>query len=162
MCKRKGHKLNTHNTGRVKKKVPSDNMWHYRTKSCNKIIPFFDILILMSMPIRGTKIALIDWDVHELWAPENEGLVMCQVNTNTAIHIFLLVNIWIWKIWIITRQLRVHVTLFFPYFSDQYLIKTMDAHIGQHISQATEMQTLCWSKTRPSFQALITHTFLDR
>ena len=27
----------------------------------------------------------------------------------------------------------------------------MEAHIGQHISQATEMQTLCWSKTRPSF-----------
>ena len=86
--------------------------------------------------IRGTKIALIDRDMHELWAPENEGLVllqhkvctlvvMCQVNTNTAIHIFLLMNTWIWKIWIITtRQLRVHVTLFFPYFSDQYLIKT--------------------------------------
>ena len=27
----------------------------------------------------------------------------------------------------------------------------MESHIGQHISQATEMQTLCWSKTRPSF-----------
>ena len=27
----------------------------------------------------------------------------------------------------------------------------MEAHIGQHISQATEIQTLCWSKTRPSF-----------
>ena len=27
----------------------------------------------------------------------------------------------------------------------------MEAHIGQHISQATEMQTLCWSKTSPSF-----------
>ena len=27
----------------------------------------------------------------------------------------------------------------------------MEAHIGQHISQATEMQTLRWSKTRPSF-----------
>ena len=23
--------------------------------------------------------------------------------------------------------------------------------IGPHMSQATEMQTLCWSKTRPSF-----------
>ena len=57
-----------------------------------------------------------------------------------------------WKIWIITtRQLRVHVTLFFPYFSYPYFIKTMATHIGQHISQATEMQTLCWSKTRPSF-----------
>ena len=27
----------------------------------------------------------------------------------------------------------------------------MEAHIGQYISQATEMETLCWSKTRPSF-----------
>ena len=27
----------------------------------------------------------------------------------------------------------------------------MEAHIGQHSSQATEMQTLCWNKTRPSF-----------
>ena len=57
-----------------------------------------------------------------------------------------------WKIWIITtRQLRVYVTLFFPYFSHPYFIKAMEAHIGQNISQATEMQTLCWSKTRPSF-----------
>ena len=30
----------------------------------------------------------------------------------------------------------------------------MEAHIGQHISQATEMQTLCWSKTRPSFSTI--------
>ena len=59
-----------------------------------------------------------------------------------------------WKIWIIiTRQLRVYVTLFFPYFSHPYFIKAMEAHIGQHISQATEMQTLCWSKTSPSFSA---------
>ena len=57
-----------------------------------------------------------------------------------------------WKIWIITtRQLRVYVTLLFPYFSHPYFIKAMESHIGQHISQATEMQTLCWSKTRPSF-----------
>ena len=27
----------------------------------------------------------------------------------------------------------------------------MEAHIGQHISQATSMQTLYLSKTRPSF-----------
>ena len=52
-----------------------------------------------------------------------------------------------WKIWIITtRQLRGYVTLFFPYF-----IKVMESHIGQYISQATEMQTLCLSKTSPSF-----------
>ena len=57
-----------------------------------------------------------------------------------------------WKIWIIkTRQLRVYVTLCFPYLSHPYFIKAMEAHIGQHISQATEMQTLCWSKTSPSF-----------
>ena len=57
-----------------------------------------------------------------------------------------------WKIWIITtRQFRIYVTLFFPYFSHPYFIKAMESHIGQHISQATEMQTLCWSKTRPSF-----------
>ena len=57
-----------------------------------------------------------------------------------------------WKIWIITtRQLRVYVTLLFPYFSHPYFIKAMEAHIGQHSSQATEMQTLCWSKTRTSF-----------
>ena len=49
------------------------------------------------------------------------------------------------------RQLRVYVTLFFPYFSHPYFNKEMEAHIGQYISQATEMQTLCWSKTRPSF-----------
>ena len=69
-----------------------------------------------------------------------------------------------WKIWIITtRQLRVYVTLFFPYFSHPYFIKAMEAHIGQHISQATEMQTLCCgAKLVLRFQALITHTFLDR
>ena len=62
--------------------------------------------------------------------------------------------IWIWKIWIITtRPLRVYVTIFFPYFSHPYFIKAMEAHIGQQISQATEMQTLCWSKTRPSFSS---------
>ena len=66
--------------------------------------------------------------------------------TDTAIHIFL--HNYEWKIWIITtRQLRVYVTLFVPYFSG----RLMEALIGQHISQATEMQTLCWSKTRPLF-----------
>ena len=35
-----------------------------------------------------------------------------------------------------------------------YFIKAMEAHIGQHISQATEIQTLCWSKTRPSFSGV--------
>ena len=98
--------------------------------------------------------------MHELWALENEGLrllqhtvcplvVMCQVDTDTAIHIFRHMNE---EIWIITtRQLRVYVTLLFPYFSHPYFIKAMEAHIGQHISQATEMQTLCWCKTRTSF-----------
>ena len=58
-----------------------------------------------------------------------------------------------WKIWILTpRQLWVYETLF-PYLSHPYFIKAMEAHIGQHISQATEMQTLCWSKTRPSFSS---------
>ena len=47
-----------------------------------------------------------------------------------------------------TKQLRVYVTLLFvPYFSG----RLMEVHVRQHISQATEMQTLCWSKTRPSF-----------
>ena len=27
----------------------------------------------------------------------------------------------------------------------------METDIGQHNSQATEMQTLCWSKNHPSF-----------
>ena len=68
-----------------------------------------------------------------------------------------------WKIWIITtRQLRVYVTLFFPYFAHPYFIKAMQAHIGQHISQATEMQTVLGAKLILRFQALITHTFLDR
>ena len=36
-----------------------------------------------------------------------------------------------WKIWIITtRQLRVYVTLCFPYFSHPYFIKAMESHIG--------------------------------
>ena len=61
-------------------------------------------------------------------------------------------NLEIYEI-ITTRQLRVYVILFFPYVSHPYFIKAMEAHIGQHISQATEMQTLCWSKTRPSFSA---------
>ena len=58
----------------------------------------------------------------------------------------------------VTGFLRVYVTLFFPYFAHPYFIKAMESHIGQHISQATEMQTLCWrgggspwSKARPSF-----------
>ena len=51
------------------------------------------------------------------------------------------------------RQLCVYETLLFPYVSYPYFIKAMEAHIGQHISQATEMQTLCWSKTRPSFSS---------
>ena len=57
----------------------------------------------MYMPICGTNMVLIGREMHELWAPENEGLVllqhkvgalvvMCQVNTYTAIHIFLHMN----------------------------------------------------------------------
>ena len=118
------------------------------------------VLILMYMPIYSTKMVLIDREIHELWALENEGLlllqhkvctlvVMCQVDTRPCnSHI----SSYEWKIWIITtRRLPGYVTLFFPYFSHPYFIKAMESHIGQHISQATEMQTLCWSKTRPSF-----------
>ena len=47
---------------------------------------------------------------------------------------------------ITTRPLRVYVTLLFPYFSG----RLMEAHMGQHMSQDTEMPTLCRSKTRPS------------
>ena len=32
----------------------------------------------MYMPIRGTKIVLIDQEMYDLWAPENEGLVLLQ------------------------------------------------------------------------------------
>ena len=57
----------------------------------------------MYMPICGINIVLIDLEMHELWAPENEGLVllqhkvctlvvMCQVDTDAAIHIFLHMN----------------------------------------------------------------------
>ena len=53
----------------------------------------------MYMPIYGTKMVLIDRDIHELCALETEGLlllqhkvctlvVMCQVDTDTAIRIF--------------------------------------------------------------------------
>ena len=89
--------------------------------------------------------------------PENEGLVllqhkvcklvvMCHVNTDTAIHIFLHMNENMNK-----NDKTVYVTLLFPYFSHPYFIKAMETHIGKHISQATEMQTLCSSQTRPSF-----------
>ena len=49
--------------------------------------------------------------------------------------------------------------------SHPYFTKAMEAHIGQHISQATEMQTLSCcvgAKLVLPFQALITQTFLDR
>ena len=36
-------------------------------------IRFHVILILMYMLIRGTKLVLIDQEMYELWAPENEG-----------------------------------------------------------------------------------------
>ena len=109
------------------------------------------------MPIYGTKMVLIDREIHELWVLENEGLLLLQHKVCIHVpsrHRYCNSHIlsYEWKIWIITtRQLRVYVTLFFPYFSHPYFIKAMEAHIGQHISQATEMQTLCWSKTRPSF-----------
>ena len=38
----------------------------------------FGILILMYMPIRGTKIVLIGQEMYELSAPENEGRVWLQ------------------------------------------------------------------------------------
>ena len=122
----------------------------------------FDTLILMYMLICGTKMVLIDQEMHELWAPENEGIVLLQYKICTLISGLYVpckhryrnshISSHEWKIWIITtRQLQVYVTLLFPYFSHPYFIKAMEAHIRQHISQATEMQTLCWSKTRPSY-----------
>ena len=75
---------------------------------------------------------------------------MCQASKHK--HCNSHISSYEWKIWIITTiQLRVYVTLFVPCFSHPYFIKAMEAHIGKHISQATEMQTLCWSKIRPSF-----------
>ena len=55
------------------------------------------------MPICGTKMVLIDQEMHEICALENELLlllqhkvctlvVMCQVDTYTAIHIFRHMN----------------------------------------------------------------------
>ena len=57
----------------------------------------------MYMPICGTKMVLTDREMHELGALENEGLlllqhkvctlvVMCQVDTDTANHIFRHMN----------------------------------------------------------------------
>ena len=112
------------------------------------------------MPVCGPKMVLVDRAMHELWALENEGLLLLQHKVCTfsgyvpSRHRYcnLHISSYEWKILIITtRQLRVYVTLFFPYFAHPYFIKAMETHIGQHISQATEMQTLCWSKTRPSF-----------
>ena len=108
----------------------------------------------MYMPICGTKIVLIDWEMHERQAPENEGLVLLQHKASTLV-VMCEVNTDEWKIWIITpRQLRVYATLFvFHIFAHPYFINAMEAHIGQHISQSTEMQTLCWRKTSPSFSS---------
>ena len=126
---------------------------------CDTIAPnleineiLFDILILMYMPICGTKMILIGamsaWKRRTSFAP-TQGLHISGYVPSKHRHCKSHISSCEWKIWITTRQLRVYVTLFFPYFSHPYFIKKMDAHIGQHISQATEMQTLCWSKTRP-------------
>ena len=122
----------------------------------------FDTLILMYMPICGTKNgidrsrnawAMSAWK-RSSFAPTQGLHISGYVSRKGRKHRYCNSHIssYEWKIWIITtRQLRVYVTLLFPYFSHPYFIKAMETHIGQHISQATEMQTLCWSQTRPSF-----------
>ena len=128
---------------------------------CDNIAPNLDINEILFWHI--------DPDVHaDLWYKNGidrsrNALAMSAWKQRTGLHISGYVpskhrhcnshiSSYEWKIWIITtRLLRVYVTLLFPYFSHPYFIKAMEAHIGKHISQATEMQTLCWSKIRSLF-----------
>ena len=97
--------------------------------------------------------AISAWKRRTSFAP-TQGLHISGYVPSKHVHCNSHISSYEWKIWIITpRQLRVYETSLFPYVSHPYFIKAMEAHIGQHISQATEMQTLCWSKTRPSFSS---------
>ena len=145
---------------------------------CETIVPNPEIneirfvtLILMYMPICGTTNgidrsrnawAMSAWKRRTSFAP-TQGLHISGYVPRKHRYCNSHISSYEWKIWIITaRQLRVYVTLLFPYFAHPYFINTMETQIGQHISQATEMQTCVGAKLVLRFQALITHTFIDR
>ena len=118
----------------------------------------FVTFILMYMPICGidrsrNAWAMSAWKWRTSFAP-TQGLHISGYVPRKHRYCNSHISSYEWKIWIITtRQLRVYITLLFQYFPHPYFINAMETHIGQHISQATEMQTLCWSKTRPSFSS---------
>ena len=127
------------------KKFPSDKIWHYRTKSWDKWYPFatywswwtFRFVYQNGIDRSRNAWAMSAWK-RTSFAP-TQGLHIRGYVPSKYRYCNSHISSYEWK----TRQLRVSVTLFFPYFSHPYFIKAMEAHIGQHISQATEMQTLC-------------------
>ena len=48
----------------------------------------------MSMPIRGTKIVLIDQEMYKLWAPENKGRVLLQHRVFISVACEMCCPIW--------------------------------------------------------------------
>ena len=48
----------------------------------------------MYMPSRGIKLVLIDQEMYELWAPENEGLVLLQHKVCISVACEMCCPIW--------------------------------------------------------------------
>ena len=67
-----------------------------------------------------------------------------------------------WKIWIITRQLRVYVTLLFAYFSHPYSLKQWKLISDNTFHKLLKCKPCVGTKLVLRFQALITPTLLDR
>ena len=68
-----------------------------------------------------------------------------------------------WKIWIITtRQLRVYVTLFFPYFHIHISLKQWKLISDNTYHKLLKCKPCVRAKLVLPFQTLITHTFIDR
>ena len=118
------------------------------------------ILILMYMPIRGTKWY---WSIKKCMSYENEGRVLLQhkVCISVACEMIVIVEhcccfneIWMWKIWkqIILHKSKPVTILLLLFIFLIHMKKYMNCSIclfTLHIH--TNVQTLCWNKTSHSF-----------
>ena len=142
-------------------------MWHYRTKSWDKwnhIDPdvHADLWYKNGIGRSRNAWAMSAWKRRTSFAP-TQGLLISGYVASRHRYCNSHISSYEWKIWIITtRQLRVYVTLFFPYFSHPYFIKAMEAHIGQQFHKLLKCKPSVGAKLILRFQALITHTFIDR
>ena len=166
--------LKSDNTTRKISKTLNDfklGLQMYRMNNKNGPVTKYDIiapslkinenrLILMYMPNRGTKMVLIDQEMYELWAPENEGRVLLQHKVCISVACEMIVidycccfnKIWMWKIWkkiMLHKPITVLLLLFIFFIHMKKYVNCSICAFTLHIT--TNVQTLCWSKTSPSF-----------